>query len=188
MTRILAAALFAGAALFSTAADAAVEVLGDGPARLCFLAANDGRYSADDVAICTRALTSELVVGRDRAATYINRGVIRLARREYDDAIADFGEGIAVRPQMGEGFLNRGATLIALNRFREALDDINRGLDLGISKPAIGYYDRAIANEALGNVRAAYDDYRQALTLAPDFERASKQLERFKVVDKPAGT
>ncbi len=188
MTRLLAAALLAGATLFATSANAAIEVLGDGPARLCFLAANDGRYSSDDVAMCTRALASELVIGRDRAATYINRGVIKLARREYDDAIADFGEGIAARPQMGEGYLNRGATLIALNRFREALDDINKGLELGVSKPAIGYYDRAIANEALGNVRAAYDDYRQAVTLAPDFERASNQLKRFKVVDKPAGT
>ena len=69
----------------------------------------------------------------------------------------------------------------------EALDDIEKGIALGISSPQIGYYDRAIANEALGNFKAAYEDYRQALTLAPDFTRASDQLKRFRIVEKPDG-
>lgn len=175
-------------ALLCGGADAAVEVLGDGPARLCFLAANAGRYTPDEIDTCTAALATTDLSPRDRAATLINRGVIQLGRRDYDAAIADFNRGIEARPQLGEGYLNRGATYIALNRFQEALADINKGMTLGISAPHIGYYDRAIANEALGNTRAAYDDYRQALTLAPDFERASNQLKRFKVVDKPSGS
>ncbi len=174
-------------ALLCGGADAAVEVLGDGPARLCFLGANDGRYTQAAIDLCGTALAMRDLSPRDRAATLINRGVIELGRRDYDAAIADFDRGIGVQPSLGEGYLNRGAAYIALNRFQEALDDINKGMTLGISAPQIGYYDRAIANEALGNMRAAYDDYRQSLTLAPDFERASNQLKRFKIVEQPGG-
>ena len=91
--------------------------------------------------------------------------------------------GVRLMPDMGEGYLNRGAAFIGQKRFSEALTDIDRGLKLGVSRPEIGYYDRAIANEALGNVKAAYDDYRQALAIEPRFERASEQLKRFKVVN-----
>ena len=178
---------FAGAALLSGAAQAATEVLGDGPARLCFLSANEGRNAGGDIAICDSALVTDLTT-RDRAATFINRGVIRLSLNQYDAANDDFSTGIRLLPDMGEGYLNRGAAYIAQKRFSEALADIEKGMSLGVSKPYIGYYDRGIANEALGNLRAAYDDYRQAVALEPEFTRAAKQLERFKLIDKPNGT
>ena len=81
----------------------------------------------------------------------------------------DFNKGIVMMPEMGEGYLNRGAAFIGQKRFSEALEDLNKGLALGVSRPEIGYYDRAIANEALGNVKAAYDDYNQALKMKADF-------------------
>ncbi|HEX3944381.1 MAG TPA: hypothetical protein VHW69_09870, partial [Rhizomicrobium sp.] len=62
--------------------------------------------------------------------------------------------------------------------------DINRGIEMGSNKPHIAYYDRAIADEALGNVRAAYQDYRKAVEIEPNFALASEQLSRFKVVRK----
>jgi tetratricopeptide (TPR) repeat protein len=183
----LTLAIFAVAALAGGGAQGAVEVLGDGPARMCFLAANGEGFAASGVEVCSKALRTDLTHD-DRAATYINRGVVELNARDYDAAVSDFDQGIGVKPQMGEGYLNRGATYIALNRFREALDDIDKGLALGISKPHIGYYDRAIAHEGLGDARAAFDDYTRAHELAPDFTRASDQLKRFKVIEKPDGT
>lgn len=181
-----APALFAvlGLSLSGGAAQAAVEVIGDGPARLCFLAANSDHVTVLDVGVCTKALGTDLS-RRDRAATFINRGVIELLRKDYDAAVDDFDAGIRTKPEMGEGYLNRGATRIAQHLFAQARDDIDRGLTLGVSKPSIGYYDRAIANEALGDARAAYDDYRQAVALDPDFVKASDQLKRFKLVEKP---
>ena len=43
------------------------------------------------------------------------------------------------------------------------------------------YYNRAIANERLGDITSAYWDYRKALDLQPEFEVAARQLERFTV-------
>ncbi len=178
---ILPAALTA-AVLAGSAAQATVSVVGDGPARVCFQLATYSHADESALKVCKDALDSDLSK-RDRAATLINRGVIEMGLDRMQSAQDDFNKGIAMMPEMGEGYLNRGAAFIGQKRFAEALEDINTGLKLGVSRPEIGYYDRAIANEALGNVKAAYDDYRQALSIEPRFIRASEQLRRFKVVN-----
>lgn len=172
----LAAALLAGAA------HGTVSVVGNGPATVCFQLATYSHPSSDALKVCKDALDSDLSK-RDRAATLINRGVIEMGLDLMQAAQNDFNKGISMMPEMGEGYLNRGAAFIGQKRFSEALEDINMGLKLGVSRPEIGYYDRAICNEALGNVKAAYDDYNQALTIEPRFIRASEQLKRFKVVN-----
>jgi len=179
-TRVLLVA-FAATLLAGGGANAAVSVMGNGPARVCFQLATYSRPDADAVKVCKDALDGDLSK-RDRAATLINRGVIEMALERMQAAQDDFNKGISMMPEMGEGYLNRGVAFIGQKRFSEALVDLNKGLQLGVSRPEIGYYDRAIANEALGNVKAAYEDYRQALAIAPRFERASEQLKRFKVV------
>jgi len=179
--------VLAAALLLGSAAHATVSVIGDGPARICFQLATYEKADETALKVCKDALDGDLSK-RDRAATLINRGVIEMGLGRMQAAQDDFDKGIAMMPEMGEGYLNRGAAFIGQKRFTEALEDLNKGLALGVSRPEIGYYDRAIANEALGNVKAAYDDYRKALAIEPRFERAREQLTRFKVVDKPDGT
>ncbi|HEY4939924.1 MAG TPA: hypothetical protein VII56_00730 [Rhizomicrobium sp.] len=184
--RILSA-LAAGAAMFCAPAHAAVTVIGSGPAEICYHGAESGSSPFDDVKYCNEALSGILSVA-DRAATYVNRGVLRLAMNNYDAAAADFDAGLAINAGLGEAYVDRGAALIAKKRFAEALADISKGLALGTKEPQNAYFDRAIANEAMGNIQAAYEDYRQALTLEPGFTAASQELTRFKVVQKPSGT
>jgi tetratricopeptide (TPR) repeat protein len=74
--------------------------------------------------------------------------------------------------------------MIALKRYNEALSDANRTIQPGAWRMEFSYYNRATANEGLGNVCAAYDDYRTALQLQPNFARASEQLTRFWTVTK----
>ncbi len=85
---------------------------------------------------------------------------------------------------LGEGYVDRGATLIVLKRYEDALADINKGIGIGAKRPEIAYYDRAIVDEALGDVRGAYLDYRKAVDIAPGFTLASEQLARFRVIHK----
>jgi tetratricopeptide (TPR) repeat protein len=165
---------------------AAVTVIGSGSAQLCFQAADSGRSLRDGLYFCNDALVGALTKD-DRAATYINRGVIELAMMKTNAAQDDFNAGLAINANLGEGYVDRGATLIAQKKFAEAILDINKGLSLGAKEPHIAYYDRAVAEEGLGNLRAAYDDYRQALVVQPDFTRASDELKRFKIVEKPSG-
>jgi len=96
--------------------------------------------------------------------------------------------GLGMDGNHGEGYVDRGATYIALQRYPEAMADIDRGIALGANKLQIAYYDRAIVHEAIGDVRAAYLDYKKAVELAPDFALASEQLRRFKVIRKESAS
>ena len=79
--------------------------------------------------------------------------------------------------------------MIVLRRYDDALADIDKGISLGSNRLEIAYYDRAIVQEALGNIRAAYQDYKKATEIKPDFTLALEQLARFRVVHKtPEGT
>src|SRR6185437_13409645 len=165
---------------------AAVTVIGSGSAQLCFRAADQGQTSRQAIAYCNDALSGALTLD-DRAATYVNRGVLELAMMRVNAAQDDFNAGLAINASLGEAYVDRGATLIAQKKYAEAILDINKGLSLGAKEPHIAYYDRAVAEEGLGNLKAAYDDYRQALIVQPDFTRASDELKRFKIVEKPSG-
>jgi len=180
--------LVIGAFAAAANAHAAISVFGSsGPARLCYEGAERGSDPGAYVFLCDEALNASLSA-HDRAATFINRGVLRLLLNEVNSALADFDSGLNIDPGIGEGYIDRGASLIEKRQFAEAIQNINKGLSLGAKKPGLAYYDRAIAHEAMGDLPAAYADYQQALVLQPDFSLASDELKRFKVVRKPVGS
>lgn len=165
-------------------AHAAVTVLGHGLAAGCFQAAEFGVDPKSAVQTCTDAIENEALTVPDRAATYINRGILRARANDSFGALADCNQGLKLNAEMGDGYVDRGTVYIVLQKYDDALADINRGIAMGAHKPQIAYYDRAIVNEALGNVRAAYLDYKKAVELEPNFTLANEQLARFKVVRK----
>jgi tetratricopeptide (TPR) repeat protein len=185
-TRILSILFAASAAMTLSSADGAVSVVGNGPAQLCYQAADSGASPFDYLSYCDEALAGSLTRA-DRAATFVNRGVLKLSMHAVDAAASDFNAGLAINGDLGEAYVDLGAVLIARKRYAEAIPLITRGLKLGTKEPQNAYYDRAVASEAIGNLQGAYDDYRQAVSIAPNFTKASDELKRFKVVEKPSG-
>ena len=147
----------------------------------------DGRADVYQLGVVMYEALAGVLSTDDRAATFINRGVLKLAMNQVQSAADDFNAGLAINANLGEGYVDLAATLISQHRYADAILNINKGLKLGTKQPHLAYYDRAIADEQLGNLQAAYDDYRQALALQPDFTLASDELKRFKIVDKPNG-
>jgi tetratricopeptide (TPR) repeat protein len=181
--------LIAGAALtailaLSNAANAAVTVIGGGLAEACSNAAITGKSDRKFEELCTRAIDEEALTSRDRAGTYVNRGVLKLRRANYDAAILDFNQAVRLKPDMGEGYVNRGAAAIGQHRYPESLADLNKGIALGVDEPAKAYYNRALAYEGLEDAKAAYFDYQKAVELSPDWAAPREQLVRFKVSRK----
>ncbi len=187
--KILATSTLAllAAALMCTTANAAETVIGGGAAEACYRAAEFGFKPADNIATCNLALR-DVMQPRDRAATLINRGILKLALNDARGSLNDFDSGLAINAGLGEGYVNRGASLILMERYTEALTAINKGLSMGAKKPQIAYFDRGMANEGLGNLPAAYADYKQAQLIDPYFDQPTQELKRFRVVTKPAGT
>ena len=183
MVRATSAAFVAAAiVLLASSANAAITVLGNGLAQVCFQTAEFGGNPTDGIAACTEALDQSALNYRDRAATLINRGILYSRINAIDTALRDYNDGLALNPAMAEGYVDRGAAFIVLHRYDEALQDLNKGIAMNSKRLHIAYYDRAIVQEALGNVRGAYEDYKKAVELQPDFTLASQQLARFKVI------
>jgi Flp pilus assembly protein TadD len=57
-------------------------------------------------------------------------------------------------------------------------------LERNTTRPAVAHYGRAVAQEELGNVAAAYRDYRRASELAPNWREPRIELTRFRVTGR----
>ena len=162
-------------------AQAAVTVIGGGQAKACSDAALNGMSDRRSEEVCDLALETELLGPRDRAGTYVNRGIIKLRRTEWSSAKSDFDRAVGLKPDLGEIYVNRGAAMIGMKRYQDGLSDLNRALELGLEETEKAYYNRALAYEGLDDMKAAYFDYQKALELKPDWEDPKRELARFTV-------
>ena len=180
--RLILAALAAAVAI---PASAGVTVIGAGSARLCYEAADSTLLpQARDMRYCDEALLRENLSAYEIVATHVNRGILRLRRNSVDEAIADFDRAIALDPEQPEAYLNKGAALIRRQNPAEAMSLFTVALERNTSRPAIAHYGRAVANEQLGNLPAAYRDFRRASELDPDWREPRLELARFRVVER----
>ena len=117
-------------------------------------------------------------------ATYVNRGIVRLRRGQILQSIVDFVTAIEMDPTQPEAYLNKGAALMRQDNPEGALPLFTASLDRNTTRPELALYGRAIANEQLGNVREAYNDYRSASEARPGWEEPLVELRRFRVVQR----
>lgn len=183
----ISAIVLASAAAALAPAQAAVTVLGGGLARSCYEAVEHGRITAARaLQICDAALEQEQLTRRDRAATITNRGILFMREGRFERALSDYQKSIRLFPDLLESKVNLGAALYNLGRYEEALAALDEGVGTeSADAQAVGYYNRALCHERLGDIQTAYEDFRRALAVRPDFELAAKQLERFVVVSAP---
>jgi tetratricopeptide (TPR) repeat protein len=176
-------AILAAALLAPPVATPGLSVIGGGAARSCFEAAErPGTPRADEIARCDEALAEGSLGRRDLAATRVNRGILLLRRGRIDDAVADFDAAMALLPDEPEVYLNRGSAFLRRAIPDEAITMFTAALDRNTRRPELAYYGRALAQEARGNLRAAYHDYRRASELAPHWRDPQIELRRFRVV------
>jgi len=135
------------------------------------------------LAACDAALTRDMSQ-LARAGTLVNHGILQAAAGRTDAAIADFDAGLARDPGLSAAYMNRGGVFLKAGRYNEARADFDRAIDLGTADMHVAYFNRGEAQEASGNLVAAYHDYRKAQELAPDFKPASLELARFQVTQR----
>lgn len=182
MKRLILAALVAA---IPSVSSAAISVIGGGLGRECYLAAEAGRGQRDGIDSCDRALEEEALATSDRAATLVNRGIVKMQAKDLSAAIEDFDDAIRTRPGTAEAYINKGIALIHLGgRDRDAVALLTQGLAKNPTRPEVAYYVRGIANEQLGATREAYEDYARAASLKPEWAEPAAQLSRFSVVRK----
>lgn len=177
-----AAPLALGLLFAAGQANAVTLVLGGGLSVECYSTAENGDPN-EAFDVCTRALRDPNMTVRDRAATFINRSVIRLRVRDYNGAVEDADQAITRWPSLSEAYVNRGAALINLNRPRDAMKELDQAIGMGMDKLHLAYYNRAMAKEMVQDVRGAYGDLRRVVEIDPNYTLATEQLKRFQIVN-----
>jgi tetratricopeptide (TPR) repeat protein len=164
------------------------------PAAMCFNAAATVARSGNPLpdaervgalANCTDALAGKMIL-KDRIATLVNRGTIQAASNQIDASLADFDAALALNPDKADIYIDRGVALMRVARYEEAKVSFDKAVYLGGANSYIAYFNRAMAEEKVGNLTSAYQDYKQANILAPDYQPARAELSRFQKATRPA--
>jgi len=128
-----------------------------------------GGYGADATTACERALTDERVRLRDLADSFVNRGQIHYAKREFDQAIADFSRAIRFDPAFALAFGNRANAWSMKKDFKSAIADYSRAIALDKDFPS-AYTGRGLVLEELGDLAGARKDYMAALAAPQKYQ------------------
>jgi tetratricopeptide (TPR) repeat protein len=179
----IAIAALSAVGLASTAA-AQVFVIGNGFSGECYQKTKSKYASFNDAEkTCTQAIREEAMTRTNRAATFVNRGVLRMRNGRYDQALSDYAEALQIDATLGAAHLNAGAAHIYKKDFGAALAPLNEAIRLNSTDIFAAYYNRAIARENTGDLPGAYADFQKSLELNPGWDLAQNQLKRFSVDD-----
>jgi tetratricopeptide (TPR) repeat protein len=163
------------------AATAAVISVGGPLSQNCYesaLAAS-GRTVAIDT--CTRALNEEGLLAPDRAATYVNRGILQMSAGRGNAADADFDQALAINANLSDAYLNKGFLRIRQGKGQEALPLLQKGIDTGARRQALAYFARGVAYEQSGDYRSAYNDLVRARQMEPSWNLPAEWLAHYQV-------
>ena len=192
LKNILLALNYTSTTLCLTAQTVHADVLfiGGGYLELCSIAAQNledltkieitgSRLDITPVEICTLAIDSGFLTPDQRAGAYNNRGVLWFGQGAYVEALDDFDQAIRTQNNFGRAHVNRGFTLMAMQRWGDSIAAFDTGISLEAPEPEKTYYNRGIAQEELGHIREAYNDYLKAAELMPAWEDPKRELSRF---------
>jgi Tfp pilus assembly protein PilF len=123
-------------------------------------APDDAKTCAKDsgeVAIdaCSRAIKSGRYKGHDLARQYMNRGVERRLKEDYDNALGDYGEAIKIDKKYADAYYNRCVIYNVKADYDHAIMDCSQAIKLGPSPNATA----ANGGESLGKDRTISDYY-----------------------------
>lgn len=181
MKSLIVAAGVASVLVPLNAATAAVYSVGGPLAKNCYESAlsRDGRAFAVDG--CTRALNEEALPTADRAATYVNRGIIYMVAGRASLADADFDKALTLDTSLSDAWLNKGFLRIRDGKGQEALPLLQKGIDHGARREALAYFARGVAYEQAGDYSSAYHDLVRARQLEPKWGLPSEWLAHYRV-------
>lgn len=182
------AAIAVALASLAGPAGAAGMIVGDTSAASCAKAAALGLADTDSLRLCTQAIDAGGLTRHDLLVTYVNRGAVSMNRHDYAAARTDFDHAIKIDPTAGEAWVDRGAIDILEHRYDGGIADTTKGIALGVLDPAKAYFNRAAAEEGVGDEPSAYVDYQEAVVLKPAWDLPKQALLRFTVVRRGGAT
>lgn len=99
---------------------------------------------------------------------YFNRACVWKIVETYD-AIDDYSKALEIDPMHSNSYFLRGEIYFEEKRFKEALNDFNKVIEIG-TDPCIAdiYIKRGLTKKELGDLTGACDDWKEAADLGDD--------------------
>lgn len=101
----------------------------------------------------------------------LSAGNQKIANQNYQGAIAEFNQALAIDQTNTEAFSNRGLARSRLKNYEAALTDYNQALRLNDQAPEV-YYNRGLLQVQLEKYEKAIADFTAAIEQKPDFAGA----------------
>jgi tetratricopeptide (TPR) repeat protein len=148
---------------------ARMQIFNTSPAQDCYRAAARGRGPASvGIDACTLAIEGQVLSVSDLAATYSNRGVLKVRAGNLEAALADHDVAVRLAPGNAGVLINRSNAFVIGKRYEEAFSNLEQAIDISDEYLPIAYYNRALLFQRVGAIEAARADAERAAELAPE--------------------
>ena len=114
------------------------------------------------------AYTQAILLDREDATVYNNRGLTHYELDENRVALDDYNHAIALDPDSAEIYYNRGCVYDELDEYQRAIEDFNLAIKLEPTY-AEAYNNRGYVYYKLGQYRKAMKDYNFSIELDPTY-------------------
>ncbi len=118
-----------------------------------------------------RVINAALQIKGESAFIYNSRGIVLVALKRFDEALADFERAIALNPQYAVALGNRGNTCQELGRFEDAIASYDKAIALD-PDDAEAFCHRGRALQELKRFDEAVASYEKAIALRCDYAEA----------------
>lgn len=154
-------------------------------ASLCYQYAKTETRGGTAIRTCTESLSREVLTRRDRAAVFVNRGILNRLAGNYKLAFDDYVAALKLKDDMPEAVGNRGNIYYLSGKFEQAIEDYQKSIEMGISDQRIVRLNTAMALAEMKRNVEARASYRDLMQRYPDWEMAREVYQRFE--DRQAG-
>jgi tetratricopeptide (TPR) repeat protein len=122
---------------------------------------------------------SVLAEERDPLTRYVglvNRGVLNIRRRSWQEAVKDLQQAVKVNDKGLQGYLALAQALQGMKRWNEALASLDQAIKQVPNLPML-YDNRAKLHLTLGDRRSARADFERAITLEPPGSKSERLVK-----------
>ncbi len=132
--------------------------------------------NVSELAACDRAIDDLHISNRDRAGTFVNRGILLTALGSWQEALNDYNRALELMPALTQAFNGKGNIYFIAERYDDAIAAYQQALALDLQEKHVAYYNLGLTHDQLHDAPAAEQHYRLALDAAPDWVLPQQKL------------
>lgn len=129
------------------------------------------RFRSGDAQESLRMLTKAIADDPRQAALFTQRAETHMNLGQYELAVADVRQALALDPKDGMAHGLKGTMLRYFDAPKEAVAEFDKAVSLGCIHEGV-YFQRGLVRQGLGALQEAFDDFERTLGLNPDLAPA----------------